>query len=412
MRSPTHFTTAVLATTTVMSTFAVLGSAHNNDNSNNTTPQSTGQYKLTDDISYANFFSSFDFFTGPDPTQGFVQYQNLTSAIEQKLIGYLPDTQSVFLGVDYTNKNDKGRASVRIESKKAWSQGLLIADIRHMPASQCSVWPAYWLLGYDPTGKTSWPELGEVDLLEGVNDYEQNSVTLHTSKGCVVDNSTMPAPSTGGTSSTEAAFTGLMTTDDCDVAAAGQGKNVGCSIQAPKIMSGVQLGSGTDSEETSLPSYGTEFNKAGGGIYAMEWTSSGISVWFIPRNSAAYTTNFGNNTSTNSMTSPDPSTWGITPIARFSGSGCDYTQRFQNLKVIFDTTFCGEWAGKEWDKSCAAKTGVATCEAYVRDNPDAFTEAYWEIAGLKWYQRGAEPETHEKCEVVAPAPLFVKVKDR
>ncbi|CAO2656238.1 Nn.00g050410.m01.CDS01 [Neocucurbitaria sp. VM-36] len=361
------------------------------------------QYKLTDDISYENFFSSFDFFSGPDPTKGFVQYQNLTSAISQQLVGYLQDTQSVFLGVDFTNKAPEGRSSVRIESKKTWSQGLLIADIRHMPSSHCGTWPAYWLLGSD------WPNSGEIDLVEGVNDYEHNAVTLHTSKGCIVDNSTVSAPNIGETGNVEAEFSGFLATDDCDVAAPDQGKNVGCSIKAPKTMPSVQLGLGGDNEETALPSYGTEFNKAGGGIYAMEWTSSAISVWFVPSNSVAYTTHFGNLT-----TSPDPSTWNMTPIARFSGSGCDFTQRFQNLKIILDTTFCGEWAGKEWDQSCAAKTGVDACEAYVRDNPEAFKEAYWEIAGLKWFQRNAQPdpEPQEKRETLAPRPSFVKAKGR
>lgn len=29
--------------------------------------------------------------------------------------------------------------------------------------------------------------------------------------------------------------------------------------------------------------YGEGFNQGGGGVYAMEWTSDGISVWFFPR---------------------------------------------------------------------------------------------------------------------------------
>lgn len=255
----------------------------------------------------------------------------------------------------------------------------------------------------------AWPNSGEIDILEGVNDYENNAVTLHTSTGCVVDNKTLPAPGTGKVDNAQSSFSGFLATDDCDVKAPDQSDNVGCSIKAPETMSGVQTGSGAD-EEAVLPSYGTNFNKAGGGVYATEWTSSGISVWFFPRNSLAYSTHFGN-TTTDSNSAPDPSTFG-TPLAHFSGSGCDYTQRFQNMRVIFDTTFCGEWAGKEWDKSCAAKTGVDTCEAYVRDNPEAFTEAYWEVAGLKWFQRTAEPEQKEKRGPVAPPSSFVKAKGR
>lgn len=105
--------------------------------------QSAATYKLTEDLSYTNFFQAFNFFSGPDPTNGFVQYQNETSAIEKGLVAYLPDTQSVFLGVDYTTQDPNGRASVRLESKKGWNKGLLVADIRHMPASTCGSWPAY-----------------------------------------------------------------------------------------------------------------------------------------------------------------------------------------------------------------------------------------------------------------------------
>jgi hypothetical protein len=353
-----------------------------------------GAYKLTDDLSYKNFFSSFDFFSGPDPTQGFVQFQNLTSAIDHGLVGYLEDTQSVFMGVDYSNKDAKGRASVRLESKKAWNHGLLIADIHHMPHSECGVWPALWLLSANET----WPLGGEIDLLEGVNDYQSNSVTLHTSKGCVVDDSTSDGFGQAGNNlDTPLPFTGSLTTGDCDVAAEGQGNNVGCSIHAPTTVSNLQMGTGSDNSESTLPSYGTGFNKAGGGIYAMEWTSISISVWFLPRNSPF---------STNATSTPDPTLWG-TPMARFSGTGCDFEERFKNLKIIFDTTFCGEWAGMEWDKSCATKTGVSTCEAYVRDNPEVFKEAFWEVANLRWYQK--EAAEHIKRETSA---VFIKAKGR
>lgn len=125
---PSTYATTVLAT-------GALSSAHNDT--------SSGQYKLVDDLSYKDFFDSFDFFSGPDPTQGFVQYQNMTSAVSQNLVGYLEDTQSIFMGVDYKGKDAGGRASVRLESKKTWNQGLLIADIRHMPSSECGSWPAY-----------------------------------------------------------------------------------------------------------------------------------------------------------------------------------------------------------------------------------------------------------------------------
>jgi hypothetical protein len=368
--------------TTVLSavlSFCAIVSAQDNSS------DASGAYTLTDDFTYDRFFEAFDFYTGPDPTQGFVNFQNLTSAIDQGLVGYLEDTESVFMGVDYKTKDPQGRAAVRLESSKSWNQGLMIADIHHAPASTCGVWPAMWLLGSNgTTGKMdSWPFFGEVDLMEGVNDYEHNAVTLHTTKGCTIDNTTQLAAGSDD-ANTSPAFTGLMATSDCDVKAANQANNKGCSIEAPETLSDVQMGTGDSSEEIALASYGTAFNAAGGGVYAMEWTGTYISVWFIPRDSPLYTEHF----SGDSTASPDPYKWG-TPIAHFAGKGCDYVERFKNLKLIFNITFCGEWAGdeKEWGKSCAAKTGVATCKEYVRDNPEVFKEAYWEVAGVKWYAK-------------------------
>jgi len=37
---------------------------------------------------------------------------------------------------------NRGRASVRLESKKKYTHGLFIADLFHMPNSVCGVWPA------------------------------------------------------------------------------------------------------------------------------------------------------------------------------------------------------------------------------------------------------------------------------
>jgi hypothetical protein len=377
------------------------------------------KYTLTDDLSYENFFKEFEFFDGPDPTEGFVKYQNQEDAVKRNLVGYLPDTQSVFMGVDCTTKDPAGRASVRLESKKSWNYGLLIADIRHMPPAIPGVWPALWLL----SSSAPWPIGGEVDLLEGVNEYTTNSVTLHTSAGCMVDNTTSGSGGgSGATGGADAPFTGLLSTDDCDVAAPGQGKNVGCSIRAPDTMPGLATGgSGADSiAETPLPSYGTEFNKAGGGIYAMDWTAESISVWFFPYNSPGFTEHFSSKNTSIGTTSPDPSAWG-TPIAHFGGSGCDFGERFMDLKIIFNTALCGQWAGadNEWAKTSAAKAGVATCNEYVRDHPEAFIEAYWEVAGLKWFQKGAAAG---KRDTIAPLPKhdgdsdvpisFVKAKGR
>jgi hypothetical protein len=379
----------VLLTAVLCTVLSVV--AHDEENAN-----TTGAYTLVDDLSYKSFFEAFNTFSDSDPTQGFVKYLPMAAAIEKGLVGYLDDTETVFMGVDYKTKDQKdGIASVRIEGKKGYNQGLMIADILHAPPSECGVWPAMWLLGSDPaTDKMDgWPSFGEIDIMEGVNDYENNAVTLHTSKGCTVDTTTQLAAD----STTPPAFTGNLTTSDCDVKAKDQPKNMGCSIKAPATVSNVQMGTGDSTEEADLPSYGTKFNAAGGGVYAMDWTSTYISVWFIPRGSKLYNEHF----SGNATSSPDPSKWGL-PIAHFSGSGCDYVERFKNLRLIFNITFCGKFAGdeKEWSKSCAAKTGAATCKEYVLDHPEKFEEAYWEVASVKWFQQNG---TSSKRGVGKPA---------
>jgi hypothetical protein len=319
-------------------------------------------YTLTDDLSGKRFPNNFDLFSDQDPTNGFVAYQPLDSAIENKYIGYLPtqNTTNIFLGVDYTNITPAGRPSTRAESKKSWNHGLLLADIRHMPASTCGSWPALWMLG-----EGTWPMKGEIDILEGVNDQVSNTVTLHTTAGCVVDNTTSGNMGIAD----QGLFSGEMKTDNCDIQAVNQDKNQGCSIHA------------SASESTT---YGSGFNSVQGGMYAMEWTATSISVWFFARNSDAFSDYFSNTTS---VTEFQTSAWGK-PLAHFAGTGCDFEQRFKDLRIIFNTAFCGEWAGRQevWDSSCASKTGVATCADYVRDNPAVFQEAYWEIEGLRWYE--------------------------
>lgn len=300
-------------------------------------------YTVLADFNSANFLLAFDFFTDADPTNGFAKYQGARPAISSKIIGVAPTHKNAtYLGVDSTNNFETGRPSLRLTSKGAFNHGLFIFDIAHMPGGQCGVWPSIWAVG------PGWPNGGEIDILEGVNDQTTNAMTLHTSANCTVDAN---------------GFSGNLTTPNCDVKAPGQPDNSGCTISS-----------------YNPESYGVGLNANGGAVYAMEWTSQAIVIWFFPRDKipadiARNTTNPG---------SPDPSKWGR-PVAHFCSDACDIDKHFKDMKLVINTAFCGNWAGNTWDaSSCKAK--APTCNEYVAKNPQAFVDAYWLINDIKVYE--------------------------
>lgn len=145
-----------------------------------------------------------------------------------------------------------------------------------------------WMLGPD------WPTNGEIDIIEGVNSQTSNDMTLHTDAGCsITKNSADP-------------FTGNIGTSNCDVNAAGQAANAGCSIDA-----------------TSSNTFGAGFNAIGGGVYATDWTSQSINIYFFPRTAIPADITSG---------SPNPSGWGE-PLAAFSG-GCDIDAHVLNQQIV------------------------------------------------------------------------------
>ncbi|KAF2491064.1 hypothetical protein BU16DRAFT_469140 [Lophium mytilinum] len=300
-----------------------------------------GGYTLRDNYSPSNFFSMFDFWTAADPTNGVVKYLDQSTAQSQGIIS--TDGSSVYIGVDHTNVTPQGRSSIRIESKIQYTHGLFILDLGHMPGSICGTWPAFWTLG-----PNNWPQDGEIALIPistpaiGVNTQSRNSMALHTTEGCTV---------------TGQGESGSLTTSNCWVKAPGQASNAGCGVSS-----------------NTAGSYGDDFNAAGGGVYAMEWTSSAIKIWFF----------------THSTTPPDilsnapnPSQWGA-PQANFAGN-CNIDSHFANHRIVFDLTFCGDWAGNVWAStpSCASK--APTCADWVINNPGAFAPSYWSIMSLKVY---------------------------
>jgi hypothetical protein len=189
-------------------------------------------------------------------------------------------------------------------------------------------WPSQGELGITYTKHTLCELTHDIDIYEGVHLNTYNQVTLHTSPSC------SPNVGPGG----ETGY--RVVNSDCG---AGGGYN-GCGVSS-----------------NNPTSYGTAFNANGGGVYASLWTSSGIKVWYFPSRDVPGNIRNGN---------PDPNTWG-TPMANFGGGGCDFDARFRDMNIVFDITFCGDWAGSVWGSTTCSQINPS-CNAYVASQPQSF----------------------------------------
>lgn len=259
-------------------------------------------YTLLNTFNASNWMSSFQAQAIADPTNGYVNYLSQSAAQAAglyKIIG-----NQVFVGVDNTSVLDPsgtGRNSVRIASNAAWTKGLFIADFAHIPGTACGSWPAFWMLG-----SGTWPGNGEIDLIEGINNQTRNQVTVHSRSGCNVS-----VEATYGETGTWGSST------PCD-AGAGGGYN-GCTVFG------------------NSKSFGSGFNAAGGGIYAMHWTSSAIKVWLFSKS--------GSIPSDVTKGTPNPSGWG-TPVASFAG--CAFDNYFQDMQIVREASLIKQRSLANW----------------------------------------------------------------
>ncbi|KAH9921398.1 concanavalin A-like lectin/glucanase domain-containing protein [Fomitopsis serialis] len=304
-------------------------------------------WKLKQSYEGSSFFGGWSFFTDADPTGGTVDYVDGSAAQSANLTG-VNSAGNAYMRVDTTPVVSGTRKSVRITTEFTYTQALVVLDAVHIPTG-CGTWPAFWSNG------PNWPAGGEIDIVEGVNTYTNDQVTLHTNTGCSLPSTDVSKLDIAGT---------LVSSQDCSVSGTG---DTGCGVRS-----------------TATNAFGPGFNAMGGGVYTMKWDDTGITVHFFPRSSIPSDITSG---------APNPSAWG-TPIASFPSSSCNTTEFFYDHSAIFDTTLCGAWAGDGWgasgipgqETSCASMTSTATCADYVLNNGAAFNEAYWEVKSVKIYQ--------------------------
>ncbi|KAJ7903959.1 glycoside hydrolase family 16 protein [Mycena leptocephala] len=293
---------------------------------------------LAQSYSGANFFDEWSFWDTADPTHGLVNYLSEADARSAGLVS-INSAGNAMMRVDTTSLVESSRKSVRITTERTFTGGLLIMDAVHIPTG-CATWPAFWSNG------PNWPDGGEIDIVEGVNSGTTNQASIHTAAGCSLPTDD---PATLGVEA--AAVTGGT---DCAAVASG---DAGCGMLS-----------------SSELLFGSGFNSNGGGVYAMKWDSSGISVYFFERGSVPQDIE---------EEFPQPASWGL-PMAQWPAADCDPWRYFYGHVAIFDTTLCGDWAGSAWTESgtsgqassCATQTGYSTCEDFVRGNGASFEQAW------------------------------------
>ncbi|KAH7101775.1 concanavalin A-like lectin/glucanase domain-containing protein [Auriculariales sp. MPI-PUGE-AT-0066] len=283
---------------------------------------------------------------------------NQTFAQQDGIVS-INDAKHVILRVDNKNEvlyNDK-RYSFRIESNEIYGAGsLFVFDALHIPYG-CSVWPAYWTTG------ENWPEGGEIDILENVNQAKTNQMALHThgGQGCKVEQSDQ--------------ITGTVAIQDCGDSLNG---NTGCII--------------VDSNANSF----SGFNSNQGGMWVTEFALEAISIWFFSR------ANIPDALKTDAASQTvDTATFG-TPTAKYPSTSCDIANLFKKQKIIINTTLCGVFAGAVFNDTCTAKRENSCYLDWVIGPANAYDEAYFEIVSHRVFTDGSDTSAPDPNPTASP----------
>ncbi|KAF8886936.1 concanavalin A-like lectin/glucanase domain-containing protein [Infundibulicybe gibba] len=290
-----------------------------------------------------SFFDKWDFYgTFDNTTWGNVTYLDRPSATQQNL-AYVNSAGNAVIKVDNRTNIAPAplvyRNSIRITSQDTYGVGnLVIIDALHMPYG-CSVWPSFWTLG---TGK-EWPDAGEIDIIEGINQMGNNQMALHSTPGCTLAPNSIQS---------------------------GRTLETNCSLDRGCIVA-----------ETKANSWGNGFAQAGGGVFALQMDVSGIFMWFWSRPDVP--------DSIKSATSTSPmniSSWGM-PSASYPATTCNMTQFFEPQQLILLITLCGAWAGVP-DIYSSTCPGSCVADNVIGPGSPKFDNAFFEIPYIRTYTLG------------------------
>ena len=311
---------------------------------------------------------AFEYHVGVDKTHGVVDYGAYPGLLKATEDGKLT------IKMGDINPSNNNIQSIRMHSTETFQSGLFVLDLDKMPAA-AGVWPAWWMTAHLDKHPETWACGGEIDIIEIVNSdpdfpWSQgntyNASTLHTNKidgekdtECVQEESV-------GCEHNNCSAGGTATTGECGC----DGKQV-----CPYL--------GCSSKFSSKNSGGYEFNKYGGGVYAMLLTPGNeITVWFWSRGDADI-----NIHTTEDFCNPER-------LITKDGNTKKFTAcpgHFKNLRLVLNTTLCGDWAGEQYgeDDGASSDARKKACEDYVRETTTVAKmkdTVSWVINSLRIFQ--------------------------
>jgi mevalonate pyrophosphate decarboxylase len=83
-------------------------------------------------------------------------------------------------------------------------------------------------------------------------------------------------------------------------------------------------------------------------------------------------------------------------------------------KQIINISFCGDYAGRVWHgyTRCAERTHTSSCEEYVANNPDKFTDVYFVINSVRHFQRNSGKDNSAAVAAAAPTTTLSRIHSR
>jgi len=146
--------------------------------------------------------------------------------------------------------------------------------------------------------------------------------------------------------------------------------------QTSKVVNGTNCegGAGCIVTNDNPVSFGEAFAKASGGVFVAELAENGVSIWFFER--AKVPDVF--------KTKPDKvdTTALGTPMGNWPSDTCDPTKFFLPQALVFDITFCGDFAGSPqfFPQTCS---GMCYNDYVINNGSAGYANAYFDVGYVR-----------------------------